>query len=164
MQDLSWNFKILGISLKNCNALGINPVTPRRYWLKKVDKRTLVHLFMAFNLELNKSDYSQPGSDFERLESDRPVAPRLGRRFVSQFLWTHRRICFARAMDPQRSLPIGAVGNGELEALCLLVEQVKEKFEYVIWRSLYNAPPLEDILTSLIQSNSQFLKRIYQKA
>jgi len=46
----------------------------------------------------------------------------------------------------------GAVGNGELvKPLWLPAEQVKEKFEYVIWRSLYNAPPLEDILTSLIQ-------------
>jgi len=49
------------------------------------------------------------------------------------------------------------LGMGVKLSGCQLAEQVKEKFEYVIWRSLYNAPPLEDILTSLIQflSNSQ---------
>jgi len=31
-----------------------------------------------------------------------------------------------------------------------LVEQVQNKFEYVIWRSLRNAPPAKDLLTELI--------------
>jgi len=36
-----------------------------RYWLgRRVDKRTLVHLFMRFNLKLNKSDYSKPNLCF----------------------------------------------------------------------------------------------------
>jgi len=34
---------------------------------RKVDKRTLVHLFMTFNLKLNKSDYSKPNPAFLRL-------------------------------------------------------------------------------------------------
>jgi len=56
---------------------------------------------MAFNLELNKSDYSQPGSDFERLEGAIADAPRLGERFVSHFYGRTEELCFARAMDPQ---------------------------------------------------------------
>jgi len=66
-----------------------------------VDKRTLVHLFMAFNLELNKSDYSQPGSDFERLEGAiTPMRQDWGEAIcVSIFMDAQKN--FARAMDPQ---------------------------------------------------------------
>jgi len=81
---------------------GLTPVTLAKVFLRGVDKRTLVHLFMAFNLELNKSDYSQPGSDFERFEGAiAPMRQDWGGAICVSLLWTHRRICFARAMDPQ---------------------------------------------------------------
>ena len=43
----------------------------------------------------------------------------------------------------------GGIGNTALSVK--LANQVKDQFEYVIWRSLRNAPPLEEILTELIQ-------------
>ena len=47
---------------------GLTTVTLTKVLARKegVDKRTLVHLFMEFNLELNQSDYSKIDNDLER--------------------------------------------------------------------------------------------------
>ena len=52
-------------------------------------------------------------------------------------------------------LGIGGIGKTTLAAK--LAEQIKDEFEYVFWRSLQNAPPLETILKNCIQflSNQQ---------
>lgn len=52
-------------------------------------------------------------------------------------------------------LGIGGIGKTALSVK--LAEQIKDKFEYVIWRSLHNAPTIDSLLTSLIQfiSNQQ---------
>lgn len=44
----------------------------------------------------------------------------------------------------------GMGGIGKTAFAIKLAEQVEEKFECVIWRSLHNAPAVEDILTDLI--------------
>jgi len=41
-------------------------------------------------------------------------------------------------------------GIGKTALAVKLAEQVQDKFEYVIWRSLRNAPPVKDLLTELI--------------
>ncbi len=52
-------------------------------------------------------------------------------------------------------LGIGGIGKTALAAK--LAEQIKQEFEYVFWRSLQNAPPLESMLKNCIQflSNQQ---------
>jgi WD40 repeat protein len=52
-------------------------------------------------------------------------------------------------------LGIGGIGKTALSVK--LAEQLQDKFEYVIWRSLHNAPSLESLLASLIEflSNQQ---------
>lgn len=52
-------------------------------------------------------------------------------------------------------LGIGGIGKTALSVK--LAEQIQDKFEYVIWRSLHNAPCLESLLADLIQffSNQQ---------
>ena len=46
-------------------------------------------------------------------------------------------------------LGMGGVGKTTLSAE--LVEQIKDRFSYVFWRTLQNAPPLEDLLQQCIQ-------------
>jgi WD40 repeat protein len=50
---------------------------------------------------------------------------------------------------------MGGIGKTSLTAK--LGEQIRDEFEYVVWRSLREAPPLQEILTSVIQflSNQQ---------
>jgi WD40 repeat protein len=52
---------------------------------------------------------------------------------------------------------LGMGGIGKTALTIKLAEQIQTDFEYVIWRSLRNAPPLEDLLIDLIQflSNQQ---------
>lgn len=46
---------------------------------------------------------------------------------------------------------LGMGGIGKTTLSTKLVQKMQGNFEYVIWRSLQNAPPLEEILTDLIQ-------------
>jgi len=52
---------------------------------------------------------------------------------------------------------LGMGGMGKTTLAVKLAEQVQNEFDYVIWRSLLNAPPFAEILTDLIQflSNQQ---------
>ena len=46
---------------------------------------------------------------------------------------------------------LGMGGIGKTTITAKLAHQIKDNFEYVIWRSLQNAPPVEEVLTELIQ-------------
>ena len=46
---------------------------------------------------------------------------------------------------------LGMGGIGKTGLAATLVDQVHEHYDYVFWRSLYNAPPLESILQECIQ-------------
>jgi len=143
--------------------VGITPVTFRKVLNREtgVDKQTLVRLFMAFNLELNKSDYTQPGSDLEKQEGLK-VAKRvdLGEAVdVSVFYgrttelglleqWLIQDHCRVVAL-------LGMGGIGKTSVAVKLAQQIQGRFEYVIWRSLYNAPPLFELLGNLIQFFSE---------
>jgi WD40 repeat protein len=50
---------------------------------------------------------------------------------------------------------VGMGGIGKSSVAAKLAQQVQGQFEYFIWRSLYNAPPLSELLANLIQFFSQ---------
>jgi hypothetical protein len=52
---------------------------------------------------------------------------------------------------------LGMGGIGKTSLSIKLAQQIQDKFEYVIWRSLRNAPPIEEILAEFIKfvSNQQ---------
>lgn len=52
---------------------------------------------------------------------------------------------------------LGMGGIGKTALSVKLAQQIQDEFEYIIWRSLRNSPPLQDILTDLIKflSNQQ---------
>ncbi|GAB1541332.1 NB-ARC domain-containing protein [Scytonema sp. NUACC21] len=122
-----------------------------------VDKRTLLHVFLAFNLELDASDYSKPEPNQavpQRLNTPKridwgeavDVSVFYGRASELSVLekWLIKDRCRVVAL-----LGMGGIGKTSLAAK--LVHQVQDEFDCVIWRSLYNAPPLFDLLASVIQ-------------
>jgi WD40 repeat protein len=139
---------------------GITPVTFRKVMTREVgvDKQTLVRLFMALNLELEQSDYTKPDSDdlakqesiltpqYIDLRETVDVSIFYGRTPELALLeqWVINERCRVVAL-------LGMGGMGKTSLATKLVHQIQERFEYVIWRSLYNAPPLFELLANLIQ-------------
>lgn len=127
-----------------------------------VDKQTLALFFRAFNLELDKADYGRPQADCE--ETEGAIIPNTccdwGEAIdVSTFYgrseelakleyWILSERCRLVAL-----LGMGGIGKTALSVK--LAEQIQDKFEFVIWRALRNAPPLKEILSNLIQCFSK---------
>lgn len=125
-----------------------------------VDKRTLERCFRAFNLLLEQSDYDLPtiqcesvetrGSTMAQLLSDWGEAPEsdvfYGRseELVTLTRWIVEERCRLVTI-------LGMGGMGKTFLSIKLAEQIQDKFEFLIWRSLRNAPPIQDILAQLIR-------------
>ncbi len=130
---------------------------------KGVDKQTLEQFFRAFNLELDKSDYSRHKPDFR--EQNNPtlqsrqdwveavdVSTFYGRTEELSKLeyWILKDHCRLVAL-----LGMGGIGKTALSVK--LAQQIHEHFEVIIWRSLRQAPPIKELLANLIEflSNQQ---------
>lgn len=129
-----------------------------------VDKRTLVGLFMAFNLELQRSDYVNPNQDLEeQLEVNvTPKRQDLGEAIcVSVFYGRIEEIAELEQWileDRCRVVALlGMGGIGKTSLAVKLAKQIQDRFEYVQWISLRDAPPVEAVLAQAIQflSNEQ---------
>ncbi|ACC80717.1 NB-ARC domain-containing protein [Nostoc punctiforme] len=136
LEDLSERVKV--------NTVTVSKVLSRG---EGVDKKTLELFFQAFNLELDKADFTN--SDKSRhLDWGEAIGGSVfyGRteEIATLEQWILKERCQIVAI-----LGMGGIGKTSLSVK--LVEQIKENFEYIIWRSLQDAPPLNTLLASLIQ-------------
>ncbi|MEH1826929.1 MAG: NB-ARC domain-containing protein [Nostoc sp.] len=110
-----------------------------------VDKQTIEKLFSAFHLKIDKSDYLSSNT---RLDWGEAIFNSVfyGRREELTTLeeWILNEQCQLVAL-----LGIGGMGKTALSVK--LAQQIQDNFEYVIWRSLREAPPVKIILGNLIQ-------------
>jgi hypothetical protein len=121
-----------------------------------VDKQSLQYAFRAFGLELSKSDYTYPASSFEVLQTRQEnLQQDWGEAAdVSQFYGREEELFQLRQWSVEEHcrlvtlLGIGGIGKSTLAVKLAL--QIKTEFEIVVWRSLRNAPPLEELLESIL--------------
>lgn len=120
-----------------------------------VDRRTLERFFQAFNLELTQEDHGRPIPAGEKKPARETFVDWGEAVDVSIFYgrteeiatlkqWTVEDRCRLVAL-----LGMGGIGKTSLAAR--LGEQIRDEFEYVVWRSLRNAPSIHELLTSLIR-------------
>ncbi|HAZ44913.1 MAG TPA: hypothetical protein DDW76_11685, partial [Cyanobacteria bacterium UBA11369] len=104
---------------------------------------------------LRSRSQAQPGNEVSNLEivrssTDLGEAPDVSlfygrsQEIATLSQWIVRDQCRLVAI-----LGVGGIGKTALSVK--LAHQIADNFEYVVWRSLRNSPPLEEILTDLIQ-------------
>ncbi|MDM9582843.1 NB-ARC domain-containing protein [Nostoc sp. GT001] len=110
-----------------------------------VDKQTIEKLFSVFNLKIDKSDYSSSNT---RLDWGEAIfnSTFYGRieELITLEQWILNEHCQLVAL-----LGIGGIGKTALSVK--FAQKIQDNFEYVIWRSLREAPPVKIIVGNLIQ-------------
>ena len=142
--------------MNELTGLSSHTLTKIRRRKAPVDKRSLEDYFSAFNLTLTPSDYTKPTSATKvRREKIIPLQQDWGEALdVSIFYgrsselatletWIESDLCRLVAV-------LGMGGIGKTALAVKIAQQLQEQFEYIIWRSLRNAPPLETPLGELI--------------
>lgn len=123
-----------------------------------VDKSSLQFAFRAFGLDLCKSDYTRPTSQFEELET-RQANPQYDWQEApdaSVFYGRSQELLHLRQwiLEEQCRL-VGLIGIGGIGKSTLAVKlglEIQSEFKVVVWRSLQNAPPVDEQITNILQS------------
>lgn len=124
-----------------------------------VDKQSLEYFFRAFKLELTPSDYVRAGVEEDNDQHTLATTPKLvdwGEAVdVSIFFGRTQEISkleFWVIHDHCRLVALlGMGGMGKSSLSVKLAQQIQQQFEFVVWRSLRNSPPLLDLLNNLLQ-------------
>jgi hypothetical protein len=128
-----------------------------------VDETSVRYLFQALGLELETADYGLPEPPSQPSEpqtnpTDRGFTPKIDwgekpdtaiffgctEELATLGQWVMTEQCRVVTL-----LGMGGIGKTSLAAK--LADQIYEQFDYVIWRSLREALPLDEILVRLIQ-------------
>ena len=130
-----------------CERIGldIGTITKALSREEGVDKRTLERIFETFNLELTRTCYSNITQSYLDLGEAIDTSIFYGR---TEELATLEQSILRDRCRLVAILGMGGVGKSALSVE--LIEKIKDNFEYVIWRSLREAPPVQTILADLL--------------
>jgi WD40 repeat protein/transcriptional regulator with XRE-family HTH domain len=139
---------------------GLTTATIRKILTRNegVDRRSIVILFSALNLELTAEDCTKPTLQEQSGLIDRKID--WGEAVdVSVFYGRTRELeTLARWIVEDRCRLISVIGIGGIGKTTLsikITQQVESQFECLIWRSLRDAPPIQEFLINLIQFLSE---------
>ena len=149
--------------LNELTGLSMNTLTKIRRRLTPVDKRSLSDYFSTFQLTLTPKDYAQTTAAVRGSSQQiTPIQQDWGEAIdVSVFYGRTEELATLETwIQVNRCRLVGMLGIGGIGKTALAVkiaQHLREQFEYLIWRSLRNAPPLETLLRELVPflSNQQ---------
>lgn len=142
--------------LNERTELSLNTISKVLGRMESVDRSSLQIVFISFGLLLEKSDYSRPNSPLKGLDTQQrnpkqdwgeavEVSLFCGREQELTILqhWVLEEQCRMVSV-----LGIGGIGKSTLAVK--LASQIEQEFDFVVWRSLQNAPSLEELLESIL--------------
>ncbi|PSM48214.1 hypothetical protein C7Y66_15805 [Chroococcidiopsis sp. CCALA 051] len=155
--ESNWGRRLTREQLSDCTGLSLHTISRILQRQERVDRQSLECFFHAFSLELSPGDCaihelslagreSAPENRQQDWGEAIDVSTFCGREAELRQLrqWLLEERCRLVAL-----LGIGGIGKSALAVK--LAQQIQNEFELVIWRSLSNAPLLEELLESVLQ-------------
>ena len=138
-------------------SLSLNTITKVLGRSEPVDKQSLQWAFRAFGLELSKHDYTRPSDAIEQTAAVTAKPPQPdweGAIDTSLFCGRSEELVRLKQWLLEERcrlvLVLGMGGIGKTTLAAKLVQQIQSEFQVILWRSLQNAPPLEEWLEQLL--------------
>ncbi len=159
----TWGKHFTQEELSDRTGLSLNTLTRLLKREQGVDRQSLEYLFRAFGLELTKADFSSPVVTNEVLETQQANLQQDWDTAVDASVFYGRDAELAQLWQwvvSERCRVVGLLGIGGIGKSTIAVKaalQMQAECEIVVWRSLSNAPPLDELLSSLLK----FLMPLY---
>jgi WD40 repeat protein/transcriptional regulator with XRE-family HTH domain len=153
----SWGKHFTQQDLRDRTALSFNTLSRIFKREQGVDRQTLEYLFRAFGLELTTADFTPSISLAKESESLRANPQQDWDNAVDTSVFYGRETELAQLwkwMVADRCRVVAVLGIGGIGKSTIAVKaalQIQAEFEIVVWRSLSNSTPLEELLSSLLK-------------
>lgn len=151
--DETWGKHFTQEDLSDRTGLSLNTLSRLFKRKQGVDRQSVEYLFRAFGLELTQADLtSSEESEIRRINPQQDwdtavdASVFYGRETELAQLWQWVVSEHCRVVGV---LGIGGIGKSTIAIKAAL--QMQAEFETIVWRSLANAPPLDELLSSLLK-------------
>ncbi|MBD1867442.1 pentapeptide repeat-containing protein [Cyanobacteria bacterium FACHB-471] len=161
--DEIWGKHFTQEDLSDRTGLSLNTLSRLFKREQGVDRQSVEYLFRAFGLELTQSDLTSPVAANEAPEPRRADFHQDWDTAVDASVFYGREAELAQLWQwvvSERCRVVGLLGIGGMGKSTIAVKaalQMQTEFEIVVWRSLANALPLDELLSSLLK----FLMPLY---
>lgn len=159
----TWGKHLTQEDLSDRTGLSLNTLYQVLKRERGVDRQSLEHLFRAFGLKLTKVDHTSSVASGADPANQRANPHQDWSSAVDSSVFYGRETELAQLWQwvvAERCRVVGLLGIGGIGKSTLAVKaalQMQAEFEIVVWRSLANAPPFDELLSSLLK----FLMPIY---